>query len=107
MFKRLGVFGLMLAAAGTSLIQPVAAFGQNRFDRGNGYAYYDRGDRNHYRDDRDWDRDRRGYGWQEREWRERARREHEWRERQRWQNRSDRYYSAPGYYNSPYYGRPY
>lgn len=106
MFKRLGVFGLMLAAAGTMLVQPATAFGQDRYDRGNGYAYYGRDDHRGYRGDGG--RDFRGHQWREREERARAWREQEWRERQRWENREYRYNNyAPGYSDNPYYARPY
>ena len=103
MIRKLGVFGLMLAAGVTALMRPATAFGQDRYDRENNLAYYGRDDHREYRENRDYDRDFRG-----REWRERARREREWRERERWQERGYRYGYEPGYRVAPpYYVQPY
>ena len=108
MFKRLGVFGLMLVAATITTVEPAAAYAQERgpgytYDRGQGYSHYDRDDHRRFGGDRDFRRD---YEWREREAREHAWREHEWRERERWENRGS-YNYAPGYSGNLYYSRPY
>jgi hypothetical protein len=101
MFKKLGVFALILGAAGASFV-PATAFAQD------GYGYYG-GDRSYYGNDRDYDRHERRE-WREherREWREHERqerraaewREHEWREHRR----ENRWYYRDGDRPSAYF----
>ncbi len=95
MLKRVGVLALMLAGS-VAVLQPTAAFAQDRYDRG---AYHYSGERQQNfrqdRDNRDWNR----RGDRDSRWRQ-----NEWRENQRWNNRYSRpYYSAPvpNYYYAP------
>ena len=103
MFKKLGVFALILGAAGASFV-PATAFAQD------GYGYYG-GDRSYYHNDRDYNRhERREWREHERqerraaEWREHEWREHEWREHQRREHwREDRRYYRDGDRPSAYF----
>ena len=103
MTKRVGILGLLVAAA-VAMFHPATASAQDRYDYRQGYAQrdyrdHDRGDR----DRRDWDRrDYRDDGWRAREWRE-ARERHEWREHR--DRRYDYGYQTPGVYGYFGYGR--
>jgi hypothetical protein len=95
MFKRLGVFALMLSGVMGALL-PATALAQDGYD----------GRRNYYQSDRNWDRHqgrewrehereaRRAEEWRERQWRNHEWREREWREHERSEHR----------FNRPYYG---
>ena len=86
MKKRVGILAMILAA-GMAVLQPTAAFAQDR----DGYrGWGDRHEDRHYRD-----RDRR----EDRAWRQHEFREREWRDQDR---RYYRYYDR-GYYRSGYY----
>jgi hypothetical protein len=85
MTKRVGILGLMVAAA-IGLFQPAVASAQDRYDSHRVYAQRE------YQD-RDWHRDNRWRVTRERQdWRE-----HEWRERGRYDNRYYAPYSSYGY----------
>jgi hypothetical protein len=98
MLKKLGVFALILGAAGMALA-PATAYAQN------GYGYYGR-DRSYYANDRNYDRHER------KEWREHERQErraaewrrHEWREHEyREHMRDNRRYYRDGDRPSAYF----
>lgn len=104
MFKKLGVFTLMLGAAGAAFA-PATALAQD------GYGYYG-GDRGAYYRNRDYDRhERREWREHERqerraaEWREHEWRDHEWREQYRDNRFCYRDGSRPSAYFYYSYGR--
>ena len=106
MRKKLGMFALLLAGAGTAML-PKAALAQDGYYGGrNQYYQRDRGWDNGYNGqwgsdcwgDRD-RRERRAEEWGERAWRRQEWREHEWRERQRWNSEYHRgYYPGTSFY---------
>jgi hypothetical protein len=103
MSKKVGILGLMVAAA-IGLFHPGIASAQDRYDDRVGYAQRDHRDHDRH----DWGRrDLRGDdGWRAREWRE-ARERQEWHEHEWRQRRDPRFYSyqSSGAYGYFGYGR--
>jgi hypothetical protein len=94
MFKRIGIFALILSATGAALL-PKAVFAQDGYyvPRDNYYQADRNGDRHEMREWRERERrDRRAE-----EWRERVARERDWRERDRRSNYGDRDYHRDAY----------
>lgn len=100
MFKRVGVFALLLASLTGSLAPTVALAQDGYYEGRNNHQRYDRNWNRH--EDRDYGkyerRDRRADEWRDNRWREQEFREHEWRERERAERNWNR-----GYYPNSYF----